>query len=79
MDMKSGIQKELSRLLKERPALESEMKAVFEAIDFAPHMTSDLRESIHDYYGRKFVRVQSDISDMMRQYFKMGGDPNDLL
>ena len=77
-DMKAGIQKELSRLLTERPALESEMKTAFAAIDSAPHMTPDLRESLHAFYNRKYARIQTDISDMMGRYLELGGDADAL-
>ncbi len=79
MDMKSGIQKELSRLLTERPALEKEMKTVFAVIDSAPHMTPVIRLEVHELYNKDLALVQADISDMMNQYFKLGGGPDDLL
>lgn len=73
MDKIEGMKAELSRLLKERPALESERQKVFSAIDHAPHMTPDLREQTHELYNRKLARVQADISGIMKQIAKFGG------
>lgn len=69
-----GMKEELSRLLKERPALESERQKVLAVIDHAPHMTPELREPIHELYNRRLARIQSDISGIMKQITKLGGD-----
>ena len=72
-DIKSGIQKESSRLLTERPALESEMKTVFAVIDHAPHMTPILREEIHGLYDHRLENLTEDISGIRNHLKEIGG------
>ena len=76
MDRIAGMKAELSRLLDERPALESERKRVLAAVDSAPHMTPVLREEIHAMYNHRLANVQEDISGIMKQLTKTGGDPH---
>lgn len=76
MDKIEGMKEELSRLLKERPALESERKHVFDVIDHAPHMTPDIREEIHEVYNNDLARIEVDISGIMKQLAKIGGIPD---
>ena len=76
MGKSEGMNEELSRLLDERPALESERKRVLAVVDSAPHMTPVLREEIHALYNHRLANVQEDISGIMKQLAKTGGDPH---
>lgn len=77
MDIIAGMKAELSRLLKERPALESERQKVFAVIDHAPHMTPDLREEVHALYNHRLANVQEDISALMKRLTGIGGGSDD--
>lgn len=74
MDRIVGMKEELSRLLKERPALEAERRQVFAVIDSAPHMTPDLREQVHDLYDKDLARVQADITGICKRLEEIEGD-----
>lgn len=73
MDMIAGMEEELSRLLDERPALESERKRVFDIIDHAPHMTPVMREEVHALYNHRLANVQEDISGITERLKELGG------
>lgn len=73
MDRITGMKAELSRLLDERPALESERKRVLAVVDSAPHMTPVMREEIHALYDHRRENIQEDITGISEHLKELGG------
>jgi len=59
-----GVNEELSRLLKKRPALEVERCHVLAEVEKAQFMTLDLKQYVRDCYNKELASTQTQIGEL---------------